>query len=279
MKFLGPHVSCAGGLYNAPDNAAAVGASGFALFTKNQRQWIAPALTDDEIARFRTHCERAGIPQHAILPHDSYLINLGNPDEEKRANARRAFTEELRRVEALGLTMLNFHPGSGLGADRHETLRNIARCVQQSIDETEHAIAVIENTAGQGNVAGASLEELAELIALIDRPARVGICIDTCHAWTAGIALNNEDGYEAFWQEFESRIGMNFLRGMHLNDAKAGCGSHLDRHETLGAGKIGWWLFERLVADPRIDDIPMILETPNPDKWADEIAHLKSVMK
>lgn len=279
MKYFGAHVSIAGGVHNAPLAAAAIGADGFALFTKNQRQWIAPPICAEEAAAFARNCRDAGIAPAAILPHDSYLINLGNPDGDKRRKALGAFIEELRRVEALGLSMLNFHPGSGLGADRDLTLRNIADAVREAIDSTPSACAVIENTAGQGSVAGNSLDELARLLELVDRPQRCGVCIDTCHAWAAGIPLADDDGYDRFWRRFEQLIGFEKLRGMHLNDAKAGCGSHLDRHAPLGEGMIGWGLFARLAADPRIDNVPMILETPEPEKWPDEIARLKQAAK
>lgn len=275
MKCFGAHVSAGGGLFNAPDNAVAIGADGFAFFTKNQRQWHAAPVSGEEAARFQHHCRQAGMTPAVILPHDSYLINLGSPDAEKRTRSRVAFVEELQRVESLGLIMLNFHPGSGLGADRKETIRLIAAEVQRSLDETAVAVAVIENTAGQGSMAGASLAELAELLELIDRPERCGICIDTCHAWAAGIELASEAGYAAFWDEFDRRIGRRFLRGMHLNDARAKCGSHLDRHAPLGEGMIGWPLFARLAADPQLDGVPMILETPEPAKWPQEIRRLK----
>ena len=275
MKYFGPHVSIAGGLFNAPDRAAALGATGFALFTKNQRQWLAPELKMEECDAFKAHCAAHGYTAAAILPHDSYLINLGNPDAEKRKNATAAFTAELKRVEALGLTMLNFHPGSGLGEATETTLQHIAECIKEALSETESAVAVIENTAGQGSVMGRSLEELQRLVELVDSPERCGVCIDTCHAVAAGYDLAAEDGYAKFFAEFENRLGFKNLRGMHLNDAKADVGSHLDRHASLGQGTLGKELFRRLAQDPRLDGIPMILETPDETLWAEETAFLK----
>ena len=275
MKYFGAHVSIAGGVANAPENAAAIGATGFALFTKNQRQWRAPDLTAQEIDNFREACKRHGFAPEAILPHDSYLINLGNPDAEKRANATAAFAAELQRVEALGLKYLNFHPGSGLKElSMAETIRNIAEAIRAAVADTSTAIAVIENTAGQGAVCGSSLLELQQLAEAVGRPDRCAVCIDTCHAFAAGIDLATPEGYDAFWKEFDARLGRPMLRAMHLNDAKAPCGSHLDRHAPLGDGTIGWPLFERLAKDPALDGIPMILETPEPERWPAEIQRL-----
>ena len=275
MKYIGPHVSIAGGLFQAPGRAVECNANGFAIFTKNQRQWRAPAVKEEEKVAFLKHCAEGNFDAKAILPHDSYLINLGNPDPEKRKNATEAFTEEMRRVEAFGLKLLNFHPGSGLGASLDETLPRIAEGIRIALAETESAVAVIENTAGQGNVAGASLEELQRLLELVDNPKRCGICIDTCHAYAAGIDLATPEGLQGFWKEFEERIGFPFLRGMHLNDTKSALGSHLDRHAPIGDGLLGWETFLAIVKDPRIDEIPMILETPEPERWPEETRRLR----
>ena len=278
MKYFGAHVSIAGGLFQAADRARELSATGFAMFTKNQRQWRAPAITDAEAKDFQAHLTAAQIPPAGVLPHDSYLINLGNPDPEKRKNATEAFIAELQRVEKLGLNYLNFHPGSGLGADLQDTLKAIAECIRQALAETTTVIPVIENTAGQGNCAGKSLEELQRLLELV-HDDRCAVCIDTCHAYAAGIDLASPDGYDAFWKEFEDRIGFERLRGMHLNDTKSALGSHLDRHAPLGEGNLGWTLFERLASDPRLDGFPMVVETPEPEKWPAEIARLKETAK
>ena len=210
-----------------------------------------------------------------ILPHDSYLINLAQPDEEKRSNAVRAFIDELRRVEQLGLKYLNFHPGSGLGtASRPESVRRIGESVRRALEETEYAVAVFENTAGQGDVLGASLDELRDMIAFAGMPDRCGVCIDTCHAYAAGIDLSDPAVFDAFWQEFDEKIGLDILCGMHINDSKGKLASHLDRHHSIGDGFLGWELFERIAADPRFDGIPLILETPVPELWREEISHL-----
>ena len=276
MKYFGAHVSIAGGLFQAADRAKELSATGFAMFTKNQRQWRAPAITDAEAETFQTHLANAQIPPEGVLPHDSYLINLGNPDPEKRKNATEAFVAELQRVEKLGLKYLNFHPGSGLGADLQDTLKVIAECIRQALTETSTVIPVIENTAGQGNCAGKNLEELQRLLELVNSD-RCGICIDTCHAYAAGIDLASSEGYEAFWDEFTRRIELKRLRGMHLNDTKSALGSHLDRHAPLGEGNLGWTLFDRLAKDSRLDGFPMVVETPEPEKWPAEIARLRSI--
>lgn len=278
MKYFGAHVSIAGGLFQAADRAKELSATGFAMFTKNQRQWRAPAITDAEAETFQTHLANAQIPPEGVLPHDSYLINLGNPDPEKRKNATEAFVAELQRVEKLGLKYLNFHPGSGLGADLQDTLKVIAECIRQALTETSTVIPVIENTAGQGNCAGKNLEELQRLLELVNSD-RCGICIDTCHAYAAGIDLASSEGYEAFWDEFTRRIELKRLRGMHLNDTKSALGSHLDRHAPLGEGNLGWTLFDRLAKDSRLDGFPMVVETPEPEKWPAEIARLRSIAK
>ena len=276
MKYIGAHVSIAGGIANAPRNAAAVGATAFALFTKNQRQWQAPAVTPEESVAFRRACAECGFAPAAILPHDSYLINLAQPDPEKRRAAVAAFTAELRRCRDLGLDKLNFHPGSNLGkTDPAEGIRAIAEGVRAALDEVEGVVAVFENTAGQGSTLGRSLEELAAMLEATDRPGRVGVCLDSCHAAAAGYDLATPEGADAFFARFGELVGFDLLRGMHLNDAKGAIGSHLDRHAPLGDGVLGWEFFRRVMTDPRFDGIPLVLETPDPERWPREIAELR----
>ncbi|MCQ2378529.1 MAG: deoxyribonuclease IV [Victivallaceae bacterium] len=276
MKYFGAHVSTQGGLANAPRNARAVGADAFALFTKNQRQWFAPALSGEAVADFAGACKECGFSPEQILAHDSYLINLGQPDDGKRDNAIAAFTHELERCRRLGLTMLNFHPGSSLLAiDDRVCIERIALAVQQALDEVPGVTAVFENTAGQGSNLGHSFEQLAEMLEKTDRPGRTGVCIDTCHAYAAGYDLATDEGYEKTMAGFDRLIGFSLLKGMHLNDARCELGGRLDRHEGLGDGKLGWETFRRIAQDERIDNIPLILETPHPERWAGEIARLK----
>ena len=276
MKFFGAHVSAAGGVANAPLNAAAINADTFALFTKNQRQWSAPPLKESDIEQFKANCAKYNFALDMILPHDSYLINLGQPDAGKAAAAHAAFTEEMKRCEALSLSRLNFHPGSHLKLiPPDECLQRIARGIMSALAETTGVNAVIENTAGQGSNVGFELEQIAKIIEYSHANERVKVCIDTCHALAAGYDLKTPEGYDAFWKKFASLIGFDRLGGIHLNDAKAPLGSKLDRHDSLGCGTLGWEVFERIAADPALDNIPIILETPNPEIWADEIARLK----
>lgn len=275
MKYIGPHVSIGGGLANAPLNAKSYGATGFAMFTKNQRQWFAPEISDEEAAAFKQACADNGYTADMILPHDSYLINLGQPDEEKRLNSVKAFAGELKRCRKLGLTLLNFHPGSHLKEiSEAECIQRISRSVREALDEVEGVCAVFENVAGQGSNLGYSLEQLSDMLAGVGLPERVGVCIDTCHAFAAGFDVSTPEGVENFFQDFDRIIGLRYLKGMHLNDAKGTLGQHLDRHAPLGEGTIGWSAFEQIAADPRFDKIPLILETPEPEKWSEEVARL-----
>lgn len=277
MKYFGAHVSTQGGLFNAPLNAKSIGADGFALFTKNQRQWQAPELTQEQIDQFTSACRKNGYSARQILPHDTYLINLGQPDAQKRAAATEAFAKELKRCRDLGLDRLNFHPGSTLKqVSNDEGIALIADSVRQALDSVPDVCAVFENTAGQGSNLGYNFVQLAQMLELTDRPDRVGVCLDTCHAFAAGYDLATLDGYEKTMAEFDRLIGFSYLKGMHLNDAKCQLGGRLDRHEKLGEGSLGWECFKRIARDPRIDEIPLILETPDPDAWAQEIATLKS---
>ena len=280
MKYIGAHVSISGGVENAPLNAARLGATAFALFTKNQRQWSAPGYTDEQIAAFKENCCKHNFTPAQILPHDSYLINLGQPDEEKRKRALAAFIDELSRCAQLGLDRLNFHPGSTLKVvDDITGCRIIGETVRMALDEVPGVTAVFENTAGQGSNLGFSFEQLALMMETVDRPERVGVCIDTCHAFAAGYDLASGEGFEQTFEQFDKLIGFKFLRGMHLNDAKGVCGQKLDRHDSLGKGNLGSAVFERIARDKRFDNIPLILETPDESIWQQEIAALQELAR
>lgn len=277
MKLIGAHVSAAGGVYNAPLNAHNIGANAFALFTKNQRQWIAKPLEQSSITAFKARCQQYGFHPEAILPHDSYLINLGSPDAEKLEKSRNAFIDEMDRCQQLGLHLLNFHPGSHLKKiSESDCLALIAESINMAHQAVPNVVAVIENTAGQGSNLGWRFEHLAEIIAQVEDKTRVGVCIDTCHTFAAGYDLRTEQATEQTFAEFDQIVGMPYLRGMHLNDSKGKLGSHLDRHNSLGAGEIGWDCFRYLMQDPRFDNIPLVLETIDPDIWQQEIAKLRS---
>ena len=280
MKYIGAHVSAAGGVENAPENAHKLGATAFAVFTKNQRQWTAKPLTEESIAAFKSNCEKYGYQPHQILPHDSYLINLGHPEKEPLQKSRDAFLDELQRCEQLGLDRLNFHPGSHLKKTTEEKcLATIAESINWALDKTKGVIAVIENTAGQGTNMGFSFYHLKSIIDQVEDKSRVGVCIDTCHAYSAGYDYKTKTGFEKVFQEFDEVVGFNYLKGMHLNDSKKALGSRVDRHESLGVGTIGLELFECIMNDSRFDGIPMVLETPNSDIWAEEIQLLKNMQK
>ena len=277
MKYFGAHVSASGGVENAPRNARDIGASAFALFTKNQRQWAAPALTEAQIEAFRDACRECGYSAAQILPHDSYLINLGHPEAEGLAKSRESFFGEMARCEALGLDRLNFHPGSHLKKiGEEESLRRVVESINMALDRTRGVTAVIENTAGQGSNLGYSFEHLAYMIDRVEDKSRVGVCIDTCHAFAAGYDLATAEACERTFDEFDRTVGFGFLRGMHLNDAMKPLGSRVDRHAPLGEGSIGLDAFRYIARDSRFDGIPLILETPDEARWPEEIALLKS---
>ncbi|NTU97349.1 MAG: deoxyribonuclease IV [Chlorobiaceae bacterium] len=278
MKRIGAHVSIAGGIENAPLNAAQIGAKAFAMFTKNQRQWKAPALSPASVEAFRRNCGDHGFNTRHILPHDSYLINLGSPETDKLQRSREAFVEEMIRVEQLGLSMLNFHPGSHLnGVTTDDCLRLIAESINIALDNSRGVTAVIENTAGQGTNLGFRFEQLAALIAMVEDKTRAGICLDTCHLHASGYDLGNTEAAVTVFKEFDRVAGMEYLRGMHLNDALHPAGSRLDRHAAIGKGTIGMDTFRYIVTSPDFEEIPLILETPDSDNWKEEIAMLYSL--
>lgn len=278
MKHIGPHVSVTGGVENAPLNAAAVGATAFALFTKNQRQWVSAPLAEKSITAFKANCEDAGISADYILPHDSYLINLGQPEAEALQKSRDAFFDEMKRCEQLGLKMLNFHPGSHLNKiSLEECLRRIAGSINMALDRTHGVTAVIENTAGQGSNVGFSFQHIAYIIDKVEDKDRVGVCIDTCHTYSAGYDLKTEDGYKRTFQEFDETIGAHYLRAVHLNDTKKPFASRVDRHDSISKGLLGMDFFQRFMRDPRFDHMPLILETPDESLWAEEIKLLHSL--
>ena len=277
MKYFGAHVSASGGVDNAPRNAAEIGATAFALFTKNQRQWAAPALTTEQIDAFRSACEQYGYTAAQILPHDSYLINLGHPEKEGLEKSRASFLHEMERCQILGLDRLNFHPGSHLKKiSEEESLALVAESINIALDKTQGVTAVIENTAGQGSNLGYAFWHLAYIIDRVEDKSRVGVCLDTCHSFAAGYDLSTEEGCNKVFEEFEREVGFKYLRGMHLNDAMKVLGSRVDRHMPMGEGYLGITPFRYIARDARFDNIPLILETPDESRWAEEIAMLKS---
>ncbi len=277
MKFVGAHVSAAGGVDQAVLRAHEIKATAFALFTKNQRQWKAAPLSTESIDKFKKNCEIYGYGPAQILPHDSYLINLGHPEEEALEKSRAAFLDEMQRCEQLGIELLNFHPGSHLKKiDVDKCLQRIAESINITLDKTQNVTAVIENTAGQGTNLGYRFEHLAAIIDGVEDKSRVGVCIDTCHTFAAGYDLRTVEDCEKTFAEFDNIVGFQYLKAMNLNDAKSELASRVDRHHSLGQGNIGKVPFTYIMQDIRFDGIPLILETINPDIWPEEIAWLKS---
>ena len=279
-KYVGAHVSASGGVYNAVDNALAIGAKAFALFVKNQRQWTAKPLDEKTIAKFKEKLEASGIEPKHVLPHDSYLINLGHPEDEKWEKSKNAFLDEVHRCEQLGLVKLNFHPGSHLKKiSEEECLDRIAEAMNWTLENSESVSLVIENTAGQGSNLGYKFEHLAYLIDKVKDKSRVGVCIDTCHMFTAGYDIRTKEAYEKTWKEFDEIVGFEYLQGMHINDSKPPLGSRVDRHHSLGKGEIGLDAFRFIMNDPRMDDIPLVLETIDESLWPEEIKLLYSFIE
>lgn len=279
-KYVGAHVSAAGGVENAPLNGKKLGATAFALFTKNQRQWRAKPLSEDSISAFKKNCKENGYQPFQVLPHDSYLINLGHPEAAALQKSRDAFLDEMQRCELLGLDRLNFHPGSHLNKTTEDNcLATIAESINLALNKTKGVIAVIENTAGQGTNLGFSFYQIKKIIDQVEDQTRVGVCIDTCHAYSAGYDIKTRAGFEKVFEEFDDVIGFDFLKGMHLNDSKKALGSKVDRHESLGKGTLGNEVFECIMNDSRFNGIPLILETPNDEIWEEEIKILKNMQK
>ncbi|MDJ0762828.1 MAG: deoxyribonuclease IV [Myxococcota bacterium] len=277
MKYIGAHVSASGGVENAPLNAEKIGAKAFGVFTKNQRQWRAKPLSSKNIDPFKANLKRLGFAANHVLPHDSYLINLGHPDLEKRQKSRESFFHEIDRCEQLGLTLLNFHPGAHLGLiDEGRCLTLVAESINLALERSNTVTAVIENTAGQGSSVGYCFEHLRAIIEQVEDKSRVGVCLDTCHAFAAGYDLKSPTGYQKVLREFDDIVDFEYLKACHINDSKKDLGSRVDRHHSIGQGFLGLDFFKRMMKDARFDDIPLILETPDDDLWVDEISLLYS---
>ena len=280
IKYIGAHVSASGGVENAPLNAHAIGAKAFAFFTKNQRQWFAAAYSEQNIALFRSRCQEYGYTPDHILPHSSYLINLGNPGVEELQNSHAAFNDEMKRCEQLGINRLNFHPGSHLNQISVDAcLDRIAESINVALEQTRGVTAVLENTAGQGTNLGHTFEQLAYIIDKVEDKSRVGVCLDTAHMLAAGYEIRTREAYEATFRRFDEIIGFRYLRGMHLNDSKKELSTRVDRHESIGKGVMNMDLFSFIMNDPRFDDLPLILETPDETLWAEEIRMLYALIK
>jgi deoxyribonuclease IV len=280
MKYIGAHVSAAGGVENAPFNAKGIGAKAFALFTKNQKQWNAFPLTGKSIDAFKKNCAEYGFLPEMILPHDSYLINLGHPEEEGITKSREAFNDEMKRCEQLGLKMLNFHPGSHLNKiSPSGCLSRIAGSINIALEKTNGVTAVIENTAGQGTNMGYTFEQIAQIISLVEDKSRVGVCIDTCHTFAAGYDIRTKEVFDQTFAKFDEIVGWKYLKAIHLNDSKKEFQTRVDRHNSIGQGFLGMEIFEVLMNDPHFDNMPIILETPDESLWSEEISLMYSLIR
>ncbi len=280
MKYIGAHVSAAGGVENAPLNAQKIGANAFALFTKNQKQWYAPPLTEKSIELFKQRCEEFGFQPEHVLPHNSYLINLGSPDPEGLEKSRNSFIGEMQRCDQLGLKKLNFHPGAHLNKiSIDDCISTIATSINIALEKTSGVIAVIENTAGQGSAIGYRFEEIAQIIDLVEDKSRVGVCLDTAHTLAAGYEIRTKEGFDETFRKFDEIIGFKYLQGMHINDSKKELATRVDRHDRLGKGFMGMDTFSFIVNDSRFDNLPLILETPDEDLWAEEIVMLRNLIQ
>jgi len=275
--FVGPHVSAGGGVSQAPLNAKALNASGFALFVKNQRQWTAAPLPKEEIEAFKKQMMTDRFTPQQVLPHAGYLINLANPDDGAQNKSFTSLMDEAKRCSALGLSLLNFHPGSHLRLITPQVAcERVAGAINRAMREIPALIFVVENTAGSGGNIGSRFEELKIILDGIDDRSRVGFCLDTCHTFAAGYDISTRDGFLKTMESFDRIVGMKTLRALHLNDSKTALGSHVDRHESLGKGLLGIEPFKCIMRDARFQNIPLVLETPDETIWAQEIELLRS---
>ncbi|MBW2096560.1 MAG: deoxyribonuclease IV [Deltaproteobacteria bacterium] len=262
MPFFGAHMSVAGGLAKAFDRARRVDAEALQIFTRNQRQWAVPPLSDDQVAAFIAAREAWG--NQPVAAHGSYLINLANPQREAAIRSIEALCDEITRCARLRIPSLIIHPGSHMGSGVRAGLSAITTNLDEAVEKAacRDVTILLETTAGQGTGLGNRFEEIAHVLEHSRFGVRLGVCFDTCHAFAAGYDIRTPETYEKTFQEFDSSIGLERLRFFHLNDSRHGLGSRLDRHEHIGKGKIGRAGFSLLVNDPRFRDHPMVLETP-----------------
>lgn len=273
--LLGSHISIAGGLPRVIERARVIGATAIQIFSKNNNRWTAPAFTAEQLRAWEEAA--AGFPRSAMAIHDSYLVNLCSPDQTTLTRSYDAFVDEHRRAAQLGITLLNFHPGSARGRTREAAIALVADAMNRAHEETDGSgtISVIETTAGQGSALGGRFEEIAAIIDAVHDKSRVAVCMDTCHVFAAGYDIRTEAGYESTMQEFDAVIGLNRLALMHLNDSKAPLGSNVDRHEHIGRGRIGETAFRMVMTDSRLENVPMVLETAKSSDMHEDIENLE----
>lgn len=278
--LLGAHVPTAGGLANAPERGRSIGAEAIQIFTRNQVQWKAKPLGVDEAHDFKHAFARSGLRR--VVAHGSHLVNLASPDPDALTKSREAFVTEVERCHALGIEQLIFHPGAHMGAGEESGLATLGASLDHVLERTEGCAvtALIEVTAGQGSSLGHRFEHLAHILERVRRSERLGVCLDTCHLFAAGYDIATPRGYDETWRAFERIVGARMLKAIHLNDAKMGLGSHLDRHAPVGKGHLGRETFRRIVGDERVAGIPLILETPGGlEGWKRELRLLRRLVR
>ncbi|XP_056626887.1 probable endonuclease 4 isoform X3 [Triplophysa dalaica] len=261
-KYIGAHVSISGGIWKAVEASVAIGGHAFALFMGSQRSWTRPALDPAAAVKFQEACALHGFDPIQILPHGSYLMNCGSPKEDVFSKSQAMLVDELSRCSALGLSQFNFHPGAAIDSRPEKCMEKIAQAINHAHQQTPAVITVLENMSCQGSTVGGQFSELKTIIDRVRDKTRVGVCLDTCHAFAAGYDISPEGGVKNMLDEFDRVVGLNYLKALHLNDSKGKLGCHLDRHEDIGRGQIGITAFRETVNEPRLDNIPLILETP-----------------
>ncbi|KAM9425460.1 putative endonuclease 4 isoform 2-T2 [Pholidichthys leucotaenia] len=279
-KYIGAHVGIQGGIWKSVEASTEMGARSFALFLGSQRSWKRPPLDHSAAEKFREKCCQHEFDPVHILPHGSYLMNCGSPKEDVFEKSRTLLVDELSRCSLLGLTLYNFHPGSSLGTITTEQCADkIAGAINHAHQQTPAVVTVLENMSGQGSTLGGKFSELKSIIDKVRDQTRVGVCLDTCHAFAAGYDLAAEGGVKAMLDKFDQDVGLHNLKAIHLNDSKGKLGCNLDRHEDIGKGHIGIAAFQDIVNEPRLDNIPLILETPGRPgfEYAEQIELLYSL--
>ncbi|XP_048870977.1 probable endonuclease 4 isoform X4 [Brienomyrus brachyistius] len=279
-KFIGAHMSISGGIWHAVQDSLTIGGRSFGLFLGSQRSWQRPPLDGTAAAKFREACARHSFEPAYILPHGSYLMNCGSPKQDVFEKSQAMLVDELNRCSALGLSLFNLHPGASLGSiTTEQCIEKIAQAINHAHRQTSGVVTVLENMSGQGSTVGGQLSELRGIIDKVRDKSRVGVCLDTCHAFAAGYDLSATGGVKSVLEEFDKIVGLQYLRAVHLNDSKGGLGCNLDRHEDIGRGKIGLATFRDIVNEPLLDNIPLILETPGRPgfEYAEQIALLYSL--
>lgn len=279
VKYIGAHISALGGVEKVLERAHNLKATAISFFVKNQLRWVSPPLKHVSIIKFKEKCLKYKYNSNQILPHASYLINLGHPNLDQLEKSRNCFIDELHRCRQLDLIFLNVHPGSHLyKTSVNDCLKRISESINLALEKIRGITVVIENTSGQGSNVGYKFEHLAMIIDNVQDKTRIGICLDTCHLFSAGYDLRTIQDCLNTFSLFDKIVGLKYLKGIHLNDSKGDFNSHIDRHHSLGWGNIGILAFIWIAKNKNFSNIPIILETINPKIWDQEIFWIKSIL-